>query len=126
MRFSYTLFLTFAVTGMTVLLSGCSGGGSYSVYSGYGYPYYGHGIGYSTVYYDDDYYDNDLDSRRERIEDRRENREERINNMSPEQRQHVGNRLRQTQPQRVERRQVRRVNRPARNMGRPRMGGRRR
>jgi hypothetical protein len=46
--------------------------------------------------------------------------------MSPEQRQHVGNSLRQTRPQRVERRQVRRASRPARNMGRPRMGGRRR
>jgi hypothetical protein len=46
--------------------------------------------------------------------------------MSPAQRQHVSNRLRQTQPQRVERRQARQINRPARNMGRPRMGGRRR
>ena len=96
MRVSYTLLLTFVVTGLAVLLSGCAGGGSYSVYSGYGYPYSGHSVGYRTVYYDDD------------VGHRREHRRERVQDMSPSQRQ------------------SRQVNRSTRNMGRPRMGGGRR
>lgn len=121
MRVSYVLVLTLIVTGLAVLLSGCAGGGNYSVYSGYGYPYYGHSVGYQTVYYDDDF-----NHRRNRIDERREHRTERVENMSPAQRQYAGERLRQAQAQRVKRRQSPQINRSTRNMGRPQMGGRRR
>jgi len=114
MRVSYILLLTFVATGLAVLLSGCAGGGSHTVYSGYGYPYYGHSVGYRTVYYDDN------------VNNRREHRREQVQNMSPAQSQRTRDHLRKTQPQRVERRQSRQVNRSMRNMGRPRMGGRRR
>ena len=104
MRVSDALILTLIVTGLAVLLSGCAGGGSYTVYNGYGYPYYGHGVGYRTVYYDDDF------------NHRRKHRTERVQNMSPAQRQHVSERLRQTQPQNVKRHQSHQVNRSTRNM----------
>lgn len=116
MKFSYRLLLAVILTAITALLSACGGGGggSYSVYSGYGYPYYGHGVGYKRVNYNDNF------------DNRRERRTERIDTMSPGQRQQASDSLRQNQPQRVERRQASRASNPARNMGRPRTGGRRR
>ncbi len=121
-RYSGRILLTLLFAGTAVLLSGCTGGGGgYSVYGGYGYPYYGHDIGYHSVYYDHDGYD----SRRDRVERRREYRAQQVKNMNPEQRQQVHKRLQQTRPQRVQRVQSRRATRPGRNMGRPR-GGRRR
>ncbi len=98
MKCLYILLLFFAAMGLTVLFSGCTGVGTHSVYSGYGYPYYGNSIGYRRVYYDAD----DTDHRRS-----------------------VHNRHRQTRPQRVERSQAHRPSSPARNMGRPKSGGRR-
>jgi len=108
-------------TGVTALLSGCAGGGGgYSVYGGYGYPHYGYNTGYNSIYYDD----NDLDSRHERVEQRREDREDRIDDMNSDQRRLVSHGLQQTRPQRTEQRQVRQANRSS--MGRPRGGGGRR
>lgn len=119
MRFSYnTLLLTLAIACTTGLLSGCTGGSRSSVYSGYGYPSYGHGFGYNSAAYNRNYYNN-----RNRVDQRRNDRVQRINNMSSEQRQLASNRLRQNQSQRIA---TRSVNRPTRNMGRPRGGGRHR
>jgi len=115
-KYAYKILLTLIFAGVTALLSGCAGGGgSYSVYGGYGYPHYGYDMGYNSVY-----------NRHERVEQRRDNRAERINDMSPAQRRNAQERLQQNRPQRVQRRQNVRANRPARNMGRPRGMGRRR
>ncbi len=100
-----------------VLLSGCAGSGSgvntsYSVYGGYNYPSYGYDYGhYGSRSYDD------------------------RNRLTSEQRNQVRSNLDQTHDQRTQRRsQVQQsrssmsgANRQAaRNMGRPRGGGRRR
>ena len=108
MQYFYRLVLTLVFAVVTALFSGCTGGGgSYSsVYGGYGYPRYGHDIGYNSMYYSN----------------RRAYGAKRVRNMNPQQRQQDQRSLQQTRPQRVERR----ATRPARNMGRPRGGGRRR
>ena len=111
-------------TGIVLVLAGCSGGG-YSIYSGYGYPRYGYDLGYH-YYHDHDYHEDRYEHRRDVARQRREDRVERTRKMSPEQRQHLSRRLQQTRPQRLERRQIRRANRPVRNMGRPRPAVRRR
>jgi len=123
MRLLYRLLLTVVFVGVTALLSGCAGSGrGYSVYGGYGYPHYRHDIGYNSTYYYND--DDDLINRRGRVEQRRRDRVNRIENMNPDQRRQVSRRLQQTSPQRAQRRQVRQVNRS--NMGRPRARARRR
>ena len=103
MKISYTLLLTLVAIGITALLSGCGGSSSHTVYSSYGYPYYGHGVGYNRAYYNNNY------------DNRRGRRVEKVNNMSPAQRQHTSKSV-----------QARRTSSSARNMGRPRTGGRRR
>ncbi len=118
------LFALVPVAAMVLLLAGCAGGG-YSIYTGYGYPRYGYDVGYYH-YYDHDYYADRYEHRRENIRQRREDRVERIRNMSLEQRQQLANRLEQTRSKRVLQRQVRRASRPVRNMGRPRPAVRRR
>lgn len=73
MKTLYKLPLVLAFVSGMALLSGCSGGSSsYSVYGGYGYPYYGNDWGYSSNYYYDDYDRREGLNQSERLE-RRDN-----------------------------------------------------
>ncbi len=73
MKSLYKLPLALALLGGAVVLSGCSGGYSnYSVYGGYGYPYYGNDWGYSSNYYNNDYDRRDSLDQSDRLE-RRDN-----------------------------------------------------